>query len=395
MTTDARPARGTRPANRRELIVEAATELFRSRGYEHVAMGDIADAVAVGSSALYRHFPGKLQLLVEVVRAGIEPMGQMVDELDLTDPVTALPALARISLDHRDVGVLFQREVRHLAGPERKALTAEVSAVGRRLAERVAAVRPELTVPDCDLLAWSMLAVVLSPSYHQLELPRAEYEQLLARLAGSVLDARLTSPLVPGAEPRAGLLPRSRREVVLAEAVRLFAERRYASVSLEDVAAAVGIAGPSIYNHVPSKIDLLLTPFQRGTTYLMVQLTEVLADSADPATALRGLVGAYVHFAFHHHDLVELLISEVRNLPADEQRPALAVQREYIDEWVHLVTQVHPELDATAARIQVQAALSLVNDAARTRHIRTAVGATDAVAELCEQLLELPAARRV
>jgi AcrR family transcriptional regulator len=390
MTTVARPARGTRPANRRELIVEAATELFRTRGYEHVAMGDIADAVAVGSSALYRHFPGKLQLLVEVVRAGIEPMGRSVDQLDLAEPGTALPALARISLDHRAVGVLFQREVRHLAGPERKALTGEVVAVGRRLAERVGAVRPELAAPERDLLAWSMLAVVLSPSYHQLELPRADYEQLLARLAALVLGARLAAPLGPGAKPGAGLPPRSRREVVLAEAVRLFAERRYASVSLEDVAAAVGIAGPSIYNHVPSKIDLLLTPFQRGTTYLMVQLTEVLASSADPATALRGLIRAYVHFAFSHHDIVELLISEVRNLPDDEQRAALAVQREYIDEWVHLFAQVHPDVESTAARIQVQAALALVNDAARTRHIRTAVGAPEAVVALGEQLLELP-----
>src|SRR3954469_3027557 len=113
MTTAARPARGTRPANRRELIVEAAADLFWTRGYEHVSMGDIAEAVAVGPSALYRHFPGKLQLLVEVVRAGVEPMAQLVSDLDLTDRATALPALARISLDHRDTVVLFQREVRH------------------------------------------------------------------------------------------------------------------------------------------------------------------------------------------------------------------------------------------------------------------------------------------
>ena len=87
---------------------------------------------------------------------------------------------------------------------------------------------------------------------------------------------------------------------------------------------------------------------------------------------------------------MELLISEVRNLPDEEQRAALAVQREYIDEWVHLFAQVHPDVESTAARIQVQAALALVNDAARTRHIRTAVGAPEAVVALGEQLLELP-----
>jgi hypothetical protein len=45
-------------------------------------------------------------------------------------------------------------------------------------------------------------------------------------------------------------------------------------------------------------------------------------------------------------------------------------------------------------RIQVQTALARLNDAARTRHIRTATGGVNALAELGEQLLSLPAARR-
>jgi AcrR family transcriptional regulator len=390
MTTAARPARGTRPANRRELIVAAAAELFRARGYEHVSMGDIAEAVAVGPSALYRHFPGKQQLLAEVVRVGLDAMTDLLDGLDLTDRATALMALAGISLDHRDLGVLFQREVKQLEGPERQALETDVRGIGRRLADRIGAARPDLSAQQLDVLAWAVLAVVVSPSFHQLELPRAEYEQLLARMTGTVLDGRLTSPLGAPAEPPPGLLPRARREAVLAAAVRLFAERSYAAVSLDDIAAALGIAGPSVYNHVPSKIDLLVTPLRRGTAYLHVQVADVLAASADQVSALRGLLRSYAEFAFGHHDLVDLLISEVRNLPDDERHATAVAQREYIDEWVHLFTQVHSGIDATTARIQIQAALALVNDSARTRHIRTAAGALDLVTELGEQLLGLP-----
>ena len=66
------PARGTRPSNRRQLIIDAATDLFCRRGYANVAMGDVAEAVAIGPSALYRHFRGKQDLLATVVGAAPE-----------------------------------------------------------------------------------------------------------------------------------------------------------------------------------------------------------------------------------------------------------------------------------------------------------------------------------
>ena len=69
-----RPARGTRPSNRRQLIIDAATDLFSRKGYANVAMGDVAEAVAIGPSALYRHFRGKQDLLATVVEAALDTL---------------------------------------------------------------------------------------------------------------------------------------------------------------------------------------------------------------------------------------------------------------------------------------------------------------------------------
>jgi Bacterial regulatory proteins, tetR family len=44
----------------------------------------------------------------------------------------------------------------------------------------------------------------------------------------------------------------------------LFAERTYAGVSIEEVGAALGIAGASVYNHFPSKSGILITALARG-----------------------------------------------------------------------------------------------------------------------------------
>ena len=54
----------------------------------------------------------------------------------------------------------------------------------------------------------------------------------------------------------------SRRSVVDAEsisdaALHLFSERGYQATTMDDLGAALGIRGPSLYKHVRSKQDLL------------------------------------------------------------------------------------------------------------------------------------------
>ena len=78
----ARPARGTRPANRRQLIVDAATDLFSRKGYAAVGMGDVAEAVAMGPSALYRHFRGKQDLLAAVVGDALNTLDDAITEAE-------------------------------------------------------------------------------------------------------------------------------------------------------------------------------------------------------------------------------------------------------------------------------------------------------------------------
>ena len=76
--TTATDLRGKRPRNRRELILSAAGDQFASRGYEHVTLGDVARAVGVGPSALYRHFSSKEELLTEVLLAAMRPLADVL-----------------------------------------------------------------------------------------------------------------------------------------------------------------------------------------------------------------------------------------------------------------------------------------------------------------------------
>ncbi|PJE17146.1 TetR/AcrR family transcriptional regulator [Mycobacterium sp.] len=391
MTTVPRPERGTRPANRRDLILEAATELFCARGYEHVAVGDIAEAVAVGPSALYRHFSSKQELLEELVFNGLESFTAVVSGMAFTDAEQSLLDLAELAVTSRHIGILVEREARHLSGDTQTRLRAASQDLAGGLAQFLEAVRPDLDGDARDLFAWMILGVVVSPSFYQSDLSAKELARLLAELTGRVLTAQapVGFAMVEGRHRPTGLLPHSRREALLQKAIQLFAERRYASVGIEDVAASLGMAGPSVYGHFASKADLLATALSRGAAYLYMQASDVLAASNTAAAALSSLVSSYVEFALAHPALVDLLMTEVRNLPEPHRDAALAAQRTYVDEWVHLLRQFRPELSESVARLQVQAVLTLVNYVVRVRHIQSATGISTAVSGTCQHLLGL------
>jgi AcrR family transcriptional regulator len=186
-----------------------------------------------------------------------------------------------------------------------------------------------------------------------------------------------------------GLARSSKRELLLGAATRLFAERTYASVSMEEVAAEVGLSASTVYHHFASKLDVLVTLLTRGSAYLQVALDEVLATAAGPAEALRGLVTSYGRFAVAHPQLVDILITEARTMPEKEAAAMVETQRDYVSEWVHLLRQFHGGVDDTTARVQVQAALMVMNNLARHPSLRGRPGADRVLSSLADRVLDL------
>src|SRR5271170_649366 len=81
-----------------------------------------------------------------------------------------------------------------------------------------------------------------------------------------------------------------RRLQLLAAAERLFAERGFLAVRLEDIGAAAGVSGPAIYRHFPNKESLLVELLVGISARLLAGARAVTANSADAATALDGLI---------------------------------------------------------------------------------------------------------
>lgn len=371
------PARGTRPHNRRELIVAAARELFYRHGYANVAMSDIATAVSIGPSALYRHFRGKQEVLYAVVTEALESCLAGLDTGRPGDLDMAVREFAGTALARRELGVLWQREARHLPAEQYAALSGKLHAGRRALVEQLTACRPQLVPAHVELLAWCVPGVAVSVAYQHVELPAPDYQDLIASLMRGVAWAELPA-LGEDARERLGrvkvLTHRSRREALLAAATELFAERGYASVSLEDTGAAVGIAGQSIYNHFSCKHEILATIVNRGAELLWLDLAEVLASAQDHEAALRLLALRYIRSALANRHLVTLIATETEHLHEADRLRSRQFQRDYVAEWMHLMHSVHPAMSEAEARVRVQAFLTIVNDVVRTPRLRSRTG---------------------
>lgn len=73
-------------AGGRQGILEAAGELFATRGYTDTSLRDIADDAGIKAGSIYYHFASKEELYVEVMAIGIDLMDERFEAVAATAP---------------------------------------------------------------------------------------------------------------------------------------------------------------------------------------------------------------------------------------------------------------------------------------------------------------------
>ncbi|MDV3127743.1 TetR/AcrR family transcriptional regulator [Mycobacterium sp. 21AC1] len=152
-----------------------------------------------------------------------------------------------------------------------------------------------------------------------------------------------------------------RRSQLIAAAERLVAERGYLAVRLEDIGAAVGVSGPAIYRHFPNKEALLVELLVGISTRLLAGAREVIAGSPDPLDALDRLVDFHLDFTFGESDLIRIQDRDLGHLPDTAKRQVRRAQRQYVEIWVQVLSQLDPALAEDEARLMAHAAFGLLN----------------------------------
>lgn len=87
-----------------------------------------------------------------------------------------------------------------------------------------------------------------------------------------------------------------RMEQTLAVAHELFAQRGYAAVTMDEVAAAVGVTKPLLYNYFGNKERLYVTCMERAGEALFAMIAAAVEDAPNPSEALNAGLRAFFDF---------------------------------------------------------------------------------------------------
>lgn len=139
--------------------------------------------------------------------------------------------------------------------------------------------------------------------------------------------------------PPPKLVSVSRDEQILAAAERLFFERSFDGVGVDEIGKAAGTSGSAIYRHFPSKDAILAALFDKVLDTLLIRIGE--ADD-DPETDLEKLLRAFAGLARSHERLVGIWIREQRSLAQRYRRDHDRRQRRVTERWVSCLQRRYP-----------------------------------------------------
>lgn len=363
-----------RRGDRKVQLARIAADLFCRHGYHVVGLGDIATEAGITGPAIYRHFKNKQAILAYAADDLAAAAGGSVETAlvgPATDPWSRIDAitdsLTKLVVERRTSAQLYQWERRHLEPEDHARFTATLAALVETVAGLVGEGRPRLPEADRATLATAGLSAIASLSTHRTAVSARTAQRGLRSIALGVLATGLP-PRLGGElgeawpEPPAVSQFVARRERLVVAALRPIRERGFHAVTMEELGAAAGIGGSSVYRHFSSKAELLAAVYYRAADRLAVATSTAIESATEPGEALRALVEAYVGYNYSDSDLAAVYRSEYGNLPPDDRRHLRKVQREHVEQWVRLVMAVRGDTRATYARLAVHAALNIVHD---------------------------------
>jgi len=154
-----------------------------------------------------------------------------------------------------------------------------------------------------------------------------------------------------------------RQRELIGVAARLFAERGYHAVGINDISGELGLTGPAFYRHYPSKEAVLVAILDDAISSHLQDVGDLARGIADPLEALTAIIANHAAFVFDQTANIVTWRTEFRSLPANDRHRLRYLQRLYTEEWVRALNRLRPELDIEQIRTMCQGAIALIQSA--------------------------------
>lgn len=185
------PRSSRRP--RSERILDAAIELFRAHGYHSVGIDDIGAKAGISGPGIYRHFPSKPSLLVELFSRVSDRLVAEGERLasEAGSPEQLLHALidfhVAFALDDRALIAVYQQEARNLPADATRPLRQRQRQYVTYWTSALSELRPDLDGEEVVDAVYAAIALISSVATHEPQAQRPRLEALLTEMTRRAL----------------------------------------------------------------------------------------------------------------------------------------------------------------------------------------------------------------
>ncbi|MCX2930111.1 helix-turn-helix domain containing protein [Mycobacterium sp. CVI_P3] len=131
----------------------------------------------------------------------------------------------------------------------------------------------------------------------------------------------------------------TREDQILAAAERLFFERSFDGVGVDEIGRAAGTSGSAIYRHFPNKDAILAALFDKILDTLLIRIGE---PADDPHVDLDQLLRGFAGLVASHERLVAIWMREQRSLAQRYRDQHDRRHKRVAERWVDCLQRCYP-----------------------------------------------------
>lgn len=129
-----------------------------------------------------------------------------------------------------------------------------------------------------------------------------------------------------------------RREVILAEAGKLFARKGVSATTVREIGEAAGILSGSLYHHYESKLDLVDEILGEFCAEILDDYRRMAAEEGDAPTRFRGLMQYAFSLLDRHSAALAIMLHDSADLVKEERFAYLVAFNQGVeDHWTEVV----------------------------------------------------------
>lgn len=126
---------------------------------------------------------------------------------------------------------------------------------------------------------------------------------------------------------------KSKKAEILDAAATLFREKGYAASSIRDLAMKVGLEPSSIYSHIESKEELLITICMNCAEKFTTGMQLINESSLSPKKKLKKLIQLHLDIAYDEPTSVAVFSDEWKHLPESAMIPFIRSRKDYATQF--------------------------------------------------------------